>query len=525
VELFAPGNLVYTTYNDGSYRLIGGTSIAAPHVAAAIALYKGVLPDASAAELKTALLADVQPVPAFAGRSVTGGRLSLVELGNSAAQVQYSFSAMAGEPGEVSPTVAMSGDAGPGTYSARLLLGMEHDGEVMAVSGQAISVDGHDLSTDDSGEVVVPLGARDELGSVVLRPATTLDEGRYVLVAQLLRDGAALTVPHAAPLLVGQDAVAPAPSPGTPVQPGDGPGTSPAPGSPSPTPGAPAPGGDAPEDAAPPGDQPGGSDPAPETGGSPDPGHDEPAPGEDGAAPTPPTASPAPGSGTPRPAQPAPPVGGDLDPRADEPGDQQPGDQDPGDQQPPGDEPPVDDDSGEPSPDPDLGGEHEYPEVGPFGLTSISPARVSSAGGTLVTITGTALPEGALVRIGDTTAVPVRSLTPTRLTFTTPALVAGTYDVHVIAPDRVTVSRLDDALTFVDVERGEQPGTGTPEPGDDPGTGLPPDPEDGRETDDTPEQVVTGPGGQRLVSSALFRSLPRSVWDLDCSIACSGVPL
>jgi serine protease len=66
VDLFAPGNLVYTTYNDGTYRLISGTSIAAPHVAAAIALYKGVMPNASAADLKAALLADVQPLPALA---------------------------------------------------------------------------------------------------------------------------------------------------------------------------------------------------------------------------------------------------------------------------------------------------------------------------------------------------------------------------------------------------------------------------------------------------------------------------
>ena len=165
------------------------------------------------------------------------------------------------------------------------------------------------------------------------------------------------------------------------------------------------------------------------------------------------------------------------------------------------------------------------PEVGPFQLTAISPARVSSAGGTLVTVEGNALPEGALVRIGDTTSVPVASLTATRLTFTTPPLVAGTYDVHVFAPDRRTVSVLPAGLTVVDVDAGQQPGGETPPPAPQPGTGLPPNPDEGQEPDDTPEQVVTGPGGKRLVSSALFRSVPRSIWTLDCSTACSGLPL
>ena len=38
VDLFAPGELVFTTWNDGSYRLVSGTSIASPQVAAAYAL-------------------------------------------------------------------------------------------------------------------------------------------------------------------------------------------------------------------------------------------------------------------------------------------------------------------------------------------------------------------------------------------------------------------------------------------------------------------------------------------------------
>ena len=72
VDLFAPGELVFTTWNDGGYRLVSGTSIASPQVAAAYALYRQAWPDGTYEQLTQALLDDVDPVPAFAGRSVTG---------------------------------------------------------------------------------------------------------------------------------------------------------------------------------------------------------------------------------------------------------------------------------------------------------------------------------------------------------------------------------------------------------------------------------------------------------------------
>src|SRR5205085_705686 len=41
-----------------------------------------------------------------------------------------------------------------------------------------------------------------------------------------------------------------------------------------------------------------------------------------------------------------------------------------------------------------TGGTTTYPSTGPYQLTSISPTRVSTAGGTQVTITGRAIPSG-----------------------------------------------------------------------------------------------------------------------------------
>ena len=122
-----------------------------------------------------------------------------------------------------------------------------------------------------------------------------------------------------------------------------------------------------------------------------------------------------------------------------------------------------------------------YPGVGPFSITGMSPIRVATAGGTLVTITGDALPLDPQVRIGATAAAEVVSSTTTRLVFRTPARVAGAYDVHVFARDGRT-SVLADALTYTDdplepAAGGDQDGSEGPDgsgsgPGDDEGAGA-----------------------------------------------------
>jgi subtilisin family serine protease len=78
VDLFAPGVGIYSTFNTStsSYRYLDGTSMASPHVAGAAALALSARPGASTAFLRWALLSSVDPVPAMAGESVTGGRLN-----------------------------------------------------------------------------------------------------------------------------------------------------------------------------------------------------------------------------------------------------------------------------------------------------------------------------------------------------------------------------------------------------------------------------------------------------------------
>jgi len=79
VDLGAPGVGVYSTV-PGGYEMDDGTSMASPHVSGALALLKSQHPDWTAAELKARLLDTVTPIPALAGKTISGGRLNLANL-------------------------------------------------------------------------------------------------------------------------------------------------------------------------------------------------------------------------------------------------------------------------------------------------------------------------------------------------------------------------------------------------------------------------------------------------------------
>jgi hypothetical protein len=76
VHLAAPGVAIQSTVRYGGYAMYQGTSMAAPHVSGAAALILSRC-ELDTAALKAAILESVDPLPALAGRTVTGGRLNV----------------------------------------------------------------------------------------------------------------------------------------------------------------------------------------------------------------------------------------------------------------------------------------------------------------------------------------------------------------------------------------------------------------------------------------------------------------
>ncbi|MEQ1833500.1 MAG: S8 family serine peptidase, partial [Candidatus Eisenbacteria bacterium] len=77
VDLAAPGVDILSTVPGATYRLLSGTSMAAPHVTGAAALLMGRFPGMSASEVKSRLMRFVDVRPGLSGRCVSGGRLNV----------------------------------------------------------------------------------------------------------------------------------------------------------------------------------------------------------------------------------------------------------------------------------------------------------------------------------------------------------------------------------------------------------------------------------------------------------------
>ena len=82
VDLFAPGESIYSSYNSayGSegalYKILAGTSMAAPHVSGTAALMLSQNPSLTSAELKQKMVSSISPSQALLGKAVGAGVLN-----------------------------------------------------------------------------------------------------------------------------------------------------------------------------------------------------------------------------------------------------------------------------------------------------------------------------------------------------------------------------------------------------------------------------------------------------------------
>lgn len=78
VNLFAPGVGIYSTFKNGGYETLDGTSMATPYVTGALALVlANAKPGENYSDAIQRLLNNAQPLPSLTGKCVTGGMLNI----------------------------------------------------------------------------------------------------------------------------------------------------------------------------------------------------------------------------------------------------------------------------------------------------------------------------------------------------------------------------------------------------------------------------------------------------------------
>ncbi len=77
VDIGAPGAGIVSTVPTDGYASYSGTSMAAPHMTGAIALYASAFPAATAQEIRAAILKNAKATTSLTNKTVTGGRLNL----------------------------------------------------------------------------------------------------------------------------------------------------------------------------------------------------------------------------------------------------------------------------------------------------------------------------------------------------------------------------------------------------------------------------------------------------------------
>lgn len=118
VDLAAPGSSIYSTSStsDTGYLKLSGTSMAAPHVAAALAMLRARHPAETMAQVITRLLASTDPLPDLAGKCATGGRLNLAKALVPDSAAEFSASPASG----LLPLTVQFTDSSVGTIVRRV---------------------------------------------------------------------------------------------------------------------------------------------------------------------------------------------------------------------------------------------------------------------------------------------------------------------------------------------------------------------------------------------------------------------
>jgi len=187
VDLAAPGAAIFSCWNgsDNDYRFDDGTSMAAAHVTGACALLMAHYPNDNYQQIIKRVLANVDPLPALAGKCVSGGRLDLRKaLGGSAPPQPQQTSIVS-----VVTTDGNASEQGPDTATFTI--------SRIGDTSSALTVNYALSGTAQNGTDYQPLGtsvtmaAGASFATVTVTPIDdTVVEGNETVVLTILQDAA-----------------------------------------------------------------------------------------------------------------------------------------------------------------------------------------------------------------------------------------------------------------------------------------------------------------------------------------------
>jgi Synergist-CTERM protein sorting domain-containing protein len=107
VHLAAPGVGIWSTYHDGGYRELNGTSMATPHVSGTAALLAARYPSEAAWKIRSRILGNVTKTSHLSGQVATGGYLNLQAAMASASPTEDWGGGGCNATGGVAPAVVL----------------------------------------------------------------------------------------------------------------------------------------------------------------------------------------------------------------------------------------------------------------------------------------------------------------------------------------------------------------------------------------------------------------------------------
>jgi subtilisin family serine protease len=191
VDVAAPGVGIYSSVPGAAYASYSGTSMATPHVAGTVALLAAANPQATAAQIRTAILSTAVPVSSLAGKVATGG------LVNAAAAVAAIRGGGTTPPPTQTPPTADVIDVAPDPRTtsvsavvvqfSRAVTGFDVADLRLTRNGTAVALSGVTVTTTDSIR-----------WTVNGLSAATATVGTYVLTVNATGSGIVATVDRAA---------------------------------------------------------------------------------------------------------------------------------------------------------------------------------------------------------------------------------------------------------------------------------------------------------------------------------------